>query len=212
MTEIIKLAENENLAGETLHRLAKAAQACKMIVFPTDTVYGLGSTGLIKAASRKIYQIKQRNALKPLPILVKSTAEAKLWAQWTPAADLLAEKFWPGALTLVLKPTDEGRILTFAEYPTIALRVPAHPVILALLEASDIPWVATSANISGKPPCADGKAAGDQFQGTADFVIDAGPGGGRESTLVDASALPVRILREGAISSADILSALKQSP
>lgn len=211
MTEIIRLAEHENISGDALKRVAAAAKACKIIVFPTDTVYGIGSTGLIKAASRRIYDIKQRSALKPMPILVKSAAEAKRWAQWSPAAELLARRFWPGGLTLVLKPTQEGRLLTFAEYPTLAIRVPSHPVILKLLEASDVPWAATSANVSGAPACTDGASAVRQFDGVADYIIDAGTSGGVESTLIDASQIPIRVLREGALPSATILEALKQT-
>ena len=80
MSEIIRLTERENISGDALRRVADAAKSCKIIVFPTDTVYGIGSTGLIKAATRRIYQIKQRSALKPLPILIRSAAEAKRWS------------------------------------------------------------------------------------------------------------------------------------
>ena len=211
MSEIIRLLPNENLSGEVLARVAAAAKSCKIVAFPTDTVYGLGTTGLIKAATRKIYQIKNRSTLKPLPIFVKSAAEAKRWAQWTPAAELLAKEFWPGPLTLVLRPTEAGRVLTFAEYPTIALRVPAHPVILKLLEASDIPWVSTSANRSGSPALKDGISVVKEFEGAVDFIIDAGSVAGMESTLVDVSEIPIRILREGALSSGQIMAALGQS-
>lgn len=209
MTEIVRLAPNENLSGETLAKIIAAAKSCRIVAFPTDTVYGLGTTGLVKAATRKIYQVKNRSTLKPLPIFVKSAQEAKRWVQWSPAAELLAKKFWPGPLTLVLRPTEAGRVLTFAEYPTLAIRVPAHPVILKILEASDIPWVSTSANRSGSAALHEGSAVAKEFDGAVDFIIDAGAVSGVESTLVDASALPIRILREGALSAAAIMETLK---
>lgn len=212
MSEIIRLAPNEKLSGATLQRVADAAKGCKIVAFPTDTVYGLGSTALVRAAARQIYQIKGRDSQKPLPILVKSAAEAKRWAQWSPPAELLAKRFWPGGLTLILKPTKEGKLLTFAEYQTIAIRVPSHPVALKLLETSDIPWVSSSANPSGSPAPKDGATVIKNFDGLVEFIIDAGELPGKESTLVDATGVPVRILREGAITKAGILEALDQNP
>jgi L-threonylcarbamoyladenylate synthase len=210
MAEIIKLAPGEPLPPETLKRVAAAAKGCKLVAFPTDTFYGIGSTGLIKAAARRIYQVKERSMLKPLPILMESAAAAKKWVEWTPAADLLAARFWPGALTLVLRPTAEGRLLTFAEYQTVAIRVPNHPLLLKLLESSGVPWVSTSANISGSPALKEGAEVARQFADLVDYIIDAGATAGIESSLVDASTLPVRILREGALKSNDILEALQQ--
>lgn len=211
MAEIIKLAPGEALPPETLKRVAAAAKGCKLVAFPTDTVYGIGSTGLIKAAARRIYQVKERSMLKPLPILVHGTAAAKKWVEWTPAAQLLAARFWPGALTLVLRPTAEGRLLTFAEYQTLAIRVPDHPLLLALLETSGVPWVSTSANQSGSPALNDGAEVARRFDALVDFIVDAGVTPGVESTLVDASTLPVRVMREGKVKSDEIVEALKQT-
>ncbi|MBI5629811.1 MAG: threonylcarbamoyl-AMP synthase [Elusimicrobia bacterium] len=208
---IIRLKPGEELSPEAVHLLAEAAKACKIIAFPTDTVYGLGSTGLVKAAARRIYQIKGRSSLKPLPILVSSAQEARRWVEWTPAAEALSRKFWPGALTLALRPTQEGRLLTFAEYPTVAIRVPGHPLLLKLLEASAIPWVSTSANLSGSPALTEGAEVARQFQGLADFIIDAGPVPGRESTMVDAGNTAPRILRQGVVAAEEIHKALKES-
>jgi L-threonylcarbamoyladenylate synthase len=209
MSEVIKIPANGELSAEDLKRVAAAAKSCKIIAFPTDTVYGLGSTGLIKAATRRIYQIKDRSTLKPLPVFVKNAEAAKRWVQWTPEAEKLAAKWWPGPVTLVLKPTDEGRILTFAEFNSVAIRVPAHPVMLKLLEASDIPWVSTSANRSGQPAAKDGQTVVDAFTGTVDFILDGGTVMGTESTIVDAAQTPVRILREGAIKRDEIMAAVQ---
>ncbi len=211
MAEIIRLVGKEGLPPEVLRKIAKAAASCKIVAFPTDTVYGLGSTGLVKAAARRIYQIKERSTLKPLPVLIHSIKAAQRWVEWTPAAELLARRFWPGALTLVLRPTQEGRLLTFAEYQTVAIRVPDHPVILSLLEASEVPWASTSANISGSPPLQTGEEVIAQFSSLVDFVVSAGTTAGKESTVVDATSLPVRVLREGAVPKTAVLGALEET-
>lgn len=208
---VVLKAEGGTLPPEDIQRLAAAAKACKIIAFPTDTVYGVGSTGLVKAAARRIYQIKGRPTLKPLPVFVASADAAKTWADWTPPADALARKFWPGALTLVLRHTEQGRLLTFAEYQTVALRVPNQPLLLSLLAASGVPWVQTSANLSGSPALNDPAEVIRQFDGLVDYIIDAGPTPGVESTIVDASALPVRVLREGALPQARVLESLQQA-
>ena len=200
MGKVIRLSPGQALAAEELSAVAEAARQAKPIVFPTDTVYGLGSTALIKAAVRRIYELKARDAVKPLPILIDSLEEAKRWVEWTPAAETLALRFWPGPLTLVLKPTKEGRLLTFPEFPTLAIRVPAHPVALAILRAAGIPLAVTSANRSGEPSPRSGEQAAREFADRVEFVVDAGTVGGTESTLVDATGAQPRVLREGALS------------
>lgn len=210
MTRIMRPQPDGSLLPEQLSALAEAARGCKIIAFPTDTVYGLGSTGLVKAAARRIYQLKERPSLKPLPVLVHSIEAAKIWAEWTPAAEQLARRFWPGALTLVLRPTEKGRLLTFAEYQTVAFRVPALPLLRKMIEASGVPWASTSANRSGEPALTDGAAVVAAFDGRVEFIVDAGRAPGVESTLVDATAPPARVLREGAIKADAVHEALGQ--
>jgi L-threonylcarbamoyladenylate synthase len=208
MTATLFKVSDGRLDDKDVQTLAQAAKACKIIAFPTDTVYGLGSTGLVKAASRRIYQIKGRSNLKPLPVLIHSTEAAKRWAQWTPLAEILAQKFWPGPLTLVLRHTADGRLLTFPEYQTVALRVPNHDLLRRLIEASGAPWASTSANISGQPALCEASEVESAFKGLVDFIIDGGKAPGIESTIVDASEDKPRILRQGAISKAQIDEAL----
>lgn len=208
MAKLIKTNPDGTLSNTDLAELAAAAKGCKILAFPTDTVYGLGGTGLIKAALRRIYQIKGRDSMKPLPILVHTTEAAKRWVEWTPAAEALASRFWPGALTLVLKPTKEGRLLTFQEFPTLAIRVPANATIRAILEASGVPFASTSANLTGQPTLTSGEEIIRVLGASIDFVVDAGTLTGKESTVVDATSLPVRVLREGLIARDDILKSV----
>lgn len=199
------------LSSRDVLALAAAVKACKILAFPTDTVYGLGSTGLVKAAARRIYRIKGRPASKPLPLLVDSIQAARRWVEWTPAAAALAAKFWPGALTLVLKATEQGKLLAGPESSTLAIRVPNHPELLKVIEASGLPWATTSANISDEPSLTDGAEVARRFGESVDFIIDGGKTAGVESTLVDAASEPVRILREGALSARSVFDALSQS-
>ena len=208
MAKVIQWREDAPLPPETLTELATAARSCKILVFPTDTVYGIGSTGLIKAASRRIYEIKNRDSMKPLPILVHSAEEAWRWVQPTPEARSLARAFWPGPMTLVLRPTPEGRRLTLPEFSTLAIRVSGHPLVRAMIEASGIPWASTSANASGSPAIQDGTEAASMFSGTVDYVIEGGRCAGVESSVVDACTQPVRVLREGRLSREELLRAL----
>jgi L-threonylcarbamoyladenylate synthase len=202
---IVTVGAGRELGAADLEAVANAVRQAKPVGFPTDTVYGIGANGQIKAAVRKIYQIKGREALKPLPILIDSIDAARRWVEWTPVAQALASRFWPGALTLVLKPTREGRLLTFQEFPTLAVRVPAHPIALQILRAAGVPMATSSANLSGRPAMASGAEVAKAFGDQLEFVVDAGPVGGKESSVVDATSAAPRVLREGSLSRRQIL-------
>ncbi len=206
MPELLKLAPGELPGREDLHRAAAAARRGEVVAFPTDTVYGLGTSALSREGVARICRIKGRCPDKPLPLLAASTKEARRWVEWTPQAEALARRFWPGSLTLVLKAGAEGCRLACCHGETLAVRVPDHPVALALLDASETPWAQTSANAAGEPPLPDGAAVARCFGKDLAFIIDCGPAAGTQSSVVDASAEPLRILREGAIPAGDILA------
>jgi L-threonylcarbamoyladenylate synthase len=191
------------LAG--LREVAEGAKSGKLVVFPTDTVYGIGTSALIPESRERIYALKERDPRKALPILVHSADDARRWAEFTPKAVRLAEKYWPGPLTLVLAATEEGRRIASPGTDTIALRVPASEVLRRTIAMSEVPWATTSANQSGEPACVDGTEAAEAFSGRVEFIVDAGPGGGEASTVVDASGESLKILREGALSASEIL-------
>jgi L-threonylcarbamoyladenylate synthase len=192
------------LPEATNQHIADAAKYGKIIIFPTETVYGIGTSALQETGSKRLYALKQRDGAKPLPILLHSVKSLRRWATVSEPAQALAEAFWPGPLTLILQPTEAGKLLLSASTTTVAFRVPDHALTRHLIEASGVPWASSSANMSGEPATADGEAALKQFADRADVIIVAQAGGGTASTVVDASDGRLRILREGALSRASI--------
>jgi L-threonylcarbamoyladenylate synthase len=203
--ETIPTSPDGRLSAEAAQKLGAAAKSCRIIAFPTESSYALGSTGLIKAATRRLLQVKERSTLKPLPVMVHSIEEAKKWAEWTPLAERLAAKFWPGPMALLLKPTAQGRLLTFPEYPTIAIRIPSHPAALALIAASGVPWVYTSANKSGQPSATNADGVASVLASDIDFLIDGGSVPSGEATIVDATGEKARVTKPGLINTDLIL-------
>jgi L-threonylcarbamoyladenylate synthase len=208
MPEILKTAADGTLSAADALRAGLAGKGCKTVAFPTESSYALGSTGLIKAATRRLLQIKERSTLKPLPVMVHSIEEAKKWVQWTPLAELLSSKLWPGAVALLLKPTAQGRLLTFPEYPNVAIRVPSHPAAREMIAASGVPWVYSSANKSGQTPFADFAAMNAALGAEMDFVVDGGTTPSGEATIVDATGEKPRVTKVGLISAELVLGAL----
>jgi L-threonylcarbamoyladenylate synthase len=186
--------------------IARAADVLRqggLVAFPTETVYGLGADALSAAAVARIFAAKGRPATNPLIVHVQDIAAAQqLAAAWPQRAGRLAERFWPGPLTLVLPRRPIVPDIVTAGGPTVALRVPAHAVALALLRASGLPLAAPSANRSMQlsPTCAEHVSGG-----LADLVLDAGPtAGGLESTVLDVTTDPPRLLRPGLVTPAQL--------
>ena len=208
MLDPLKTDAAGNLSAADAAKIGAAAKGCKTVSFPTETAYALGSTGLIKAATRRLLQIKERSTLKPLPVMVHSIEEAKKWVEWTPLAEALAAKFWPGPVALLLKPNAQGRLLTFPEYPNVAIRVPSHPVARAIIAASGVPWVYTSANKSGQPPLTEAAGVASVLGAEVDFMVDAGTLPGGEATIVDATGVKPRVTKVGIIPAETIMGAV----
>lgn len=176
-----------------------------VIAFPTDTVYGLGADAFNSAAVKRVYAIKKRPGHRQFPLLIADVSRLAGLAQPVPEiAWFLAGRFWPGGLTLVLS---KERSLPRSAAPgrTIAVRVPRHPICLALIEGLGSPLVGTSANISGESPALTAEEVRQQLKGKVDLIIDGGRcPGGKESTIVDVTGEKPVILREGVISSPEI--------
>jgi L-threonylcarbamoyladenylate synthase len=190
-------------------RIARAAEVLRgggLVAFPTETVYGLGALALDANAVRGIFAAKGRPANNPLIVHIADISEVlSVAAAWPDAAERLARRFWPGPLTLIVPRGAAVPDATTAGGPTVALRVPAHPVARALLRAVGAPLAAPSANRSSElsPTCAEHVLRG--LDGRIDLVLDGGPTtGGVESTVLDVTTSPPRLLRPGLIGPAEL--------
>lgn len=198
--------------GEPDPELAAAAallRAGELVAFPTDTVYGVGAIAWDRAAVAKLYTAKLRSPDKAIPLLLADSADLDLVASGvSPAARRLAERFWPGPLTLVVPRAAGVPDEVTAGGATVAVRVPDHPLARALIRLAGAPLATTSANLSGHPsPVTAGEVAA-QLAGRVALILDGGRcPGGVPSTLVDASGAAPRILREGPLDLAEILAA-----
>ncbi len=189
-----------------LERAARMLRAGHLVAFPTETVYGLGANALDPAAVARIYAAKGRPAYNPLIVHVPDvTAARRLTREWPEVADRLAARWWPGPLTIVLPKAAIIPDAVTAGLGTVALRVPAHPVALALLHAAGLPLAAPSANRSGQvsPTTAVHVARG--LGGRVPLILDGGACEvGIESTVVDLSLQPPVLLRPGMVTLRDL--------
>ncbi len=179
-----------------------------IVVYPTDTVYGLGACFDNIPSVTQIYEIKNRPFSTALPILLADTSWIGRYAIAVSSyAEQLIEAFFPGALTLILTKAASIPSIVTGGRDTIALRVPAHPVTLALIEQTGKAVTGTSANLSGLPSAHSADDAQAQLGDRVDFIIDGGRcPGGTESTIVDATGEVPVIVRKGAISFEEIAS------
>src|SRR3972149_1195548 len=189
----------------------KILQKGGVIAFPTDTVYGLGADAFNSTAVERIYEIKNRPKHQQLPLLIADVKQLTALAEPIPEiAWFLATRFWPGGLTLVLSKTNSVPAY-LAPGPTIAVRVPNHPVCLALIQRLGNPIIGTSANISGQPAALTAEEVEQQLGGKIDLIINGGKcPGGKESTIVDITREPPIIVRQGIIPSHEIGKAYKE--
>jgi L-threonylcarbamoyladenylate synthase len=190
-------------------RIAQAAAVLRgggLVAFPTETVYGLGAHALDAAAVRLVFAAKGRPPHNPLIVHVADAAEVgKVAADWPASAARLAECFWPGPLTLVLPKNPRVPDEVTAGGPTVAVRLPAHPVARALLEATGVPVAAPSANRSSRLSPTRAEHVLRDLEGRIDLVLDGGScPGGIESTVLDLTTSPPRLLRPGLVSLAEL--------
>lgn len=171
-----------------------------LVAFPTETVYGLGANALNEKAVAGIFLAKGRPMDNPLIVHVPGLLEARLYASFTPLGTLLAEAFWPGPLTIILKRQGPVPASVSAGLDTLALRAPDHPVAQALLAACALPLAAPSANASGRPSPTLAAHVMEDLSGRIPLVLDGGPSlVGVESTVVDARGETPLVLRPGAV-------------
>lgn len=199
-TEIIRISDIEN-EHEAINRAAEIIKTGGLVAFPTETVYGLGGNGLSSLASSKIYEAKGRPSDNPLILHIASIEQLYPLVEKIPEiAERLMDAFWPGPMTLIMKKSNIVPKETTGGLDTVAIRMPAHPVALTLIEAAGLPIAAPSANASGRPSptCADHVC--EDLSGKIDMIIDGGDVGiGLESTIIDVTGEIPTILRPGYI-------------
>lgn len=193
-------------ARDQITAAAALLRAGRLVAFPTETVYGLGANALDPAAVRRIYEAKGRPATSPLIVHVESPEQARsLAAEWPETARRLVHWFWPGPLSLVLRKTDAIPDEATGGLPSVGLRMPAHPIALALIHAAGVPVAAPSANrfTTLSPTRAEHVRA--SLGDAVDMILDGGPTViGIESTVLSLTASRPLLLRPGAITREEI--------
>ena len=176
-----------------------------LIAFPTDTLYGLGCDPHLPTALQKIYAAKGRSASKAIPVLISRADQLESLVSGLPEQSTrLMERWWPGALTLVL-PKNPDLPPDLTPYPGLAVRMPDHPVALSLLDQTG-PLAVTSANLSDHENPQDAQGVLAQLDGVVDLILDGGSLlGGQASTIIDCMASEPKLLREGPIPFSEIL-------
>ena len=159
-----------------LHQANLILKQGGVIIIPTETVYGIAADATNKSAVDKIFAIKKRSSSKPLQILVKNIRQAKRYAIFNEKAEMLAEKYFPGALTLILNEKEGSNISKniHSTDKSLGIRIPDHKILTELFEYIDFPLACTSANISSEKPIIDFRAAKEIFEDMVDFTIDGG--------------------------------------
>lgn len=195
---------------ENLMAAAEILKCGGLVAVPTETVYGLAGNGLDPAVIEHLYEVKGRPAVKPISLMVPDASAISAVCEDIPSqARVLAARFWPGPLTLVLRAKDLVPSILRAGGETVGLRCPRQEQTLRLLQMLDFPLAVPSANPSGAESPKNAEQVLEYFDGRIEAVVDGGPCDlGRESTLLDMSGTPYRILRQGALPETEIVDAL----
>lgn len=191
---------------EQIRAAADLIRQGKLVAFPTETVYGLGANAFDPAAVARIYEAKGRPSASPLIVHVASTEMAReVASEWPETAETLAGRYWPGPLTLVLPKQPRVPDIVTAGLPTVGIRVPAHPVALALIRLAGVPIAAPSANrFTGLSPTTAAHVQ-DSLGSAVDLILDGGPTDvGIESTVLSLAGPRPVLLRPGMVSESEI--------
>ena len=209
MTTIIKI-NPENPEPERIDEAVAILKSGGVIAFPTETFYGLGADARNETAIEKIFGIKGRDFKNPILVVIGDVQHLEAFAEDIPAeAHKLMERFWPGPLTIVFRAAPFVSPKLTAGTAKIGIRLTSHPVAMEISRRLGGPVTATSANLSGAPECSTAAGVLSQLQGKIDGVVDSGQTpGGKGSTIVDVTASPIKILREGVIPAALIQDTL----
>jgi len=212
-TEILNINKLHGLEYSlAIQKAARLIQEGEVVVFPTETVYGLGANAYDPNAIRKIYLIKNRPNDNPLIVHVSSIDMAKmLVTEFNEDAEKLVHEFWPGPLTLILPKSMIVPDVTTAGLDTIAIRMPDNKTALDIIKTASLPIAAPSANLSGRPSITNGKDAYEELNSVVPLILDGGQCKiGIESTVLNLTSDPLTILREGAITKNQIEKVLNK--
>lgn len=195
---------------EKLKDIAQIIKKGGIVIFPTETVYGIGVNGLDAKAIEKLYQVKQRPKEKPITLLVNSMEMIEQVAtEITQVERKIIQEFFPGPLTIILNKKEIVPELVTAGGNTVGIRMPANNVALKLIEYAGVPLATPSANISGKPSGTNIQTIMQDFNGKVDYIIDGGESKiGKPSTIVRVINNIPHILREGSITKEQIEKAI----
>jgi len=210
MTELIAI-NPANPDPDILAHAAAVLRAGGLVVYPTETVYGLAADALSAEAVRRVFDAKGRPAAQPLPVQIGQPAEIDSLAQDIPAeARALIAAFFPGPLTLVLPRRPAVSDLVTGGGETVGVRMPDHPIPLGVLRAFGGPLVCPSANITTRPAPMSAAEAFADLDGRVDLILDGGPTTDRTpSTVLDLTTRPARLLREGKLTRAELAEFVK---
>lgn len=199
--------ENTVEIGTDVAKAVRVLRDGGLVGLPTETVYGLAADARNESAVRHVFATKGRPLGHPLIVHVADVDEARRWSSdWPQAAERLADEFWPGPLTVVVRRHRDVLDAVTGGRDTVALRVPNHPLAISVLRAFGGGLVAPSANLFGKVSPTSAQHVADDLGGAVDYVLDGGPCRiGLESTIVDCSVDPPQILRPGAIVDSDVV-------
>lgn len=208
-TKILKI-DKENIEPEKILEAANVLKNGGLVAFPTETVYGLGANAFDNNAVSKIFVAKGRPLYNPLTVHISNRKIlADIVENISETASVLMDNFWPGPLTLVVKKSAKISKTVSAGLTTVGIRMPSHPIALALIEASGFPIVAPSANVSGFQSPTDASQVIEYLLGKVDMIIDGGKTFiGIESTVLDITVNPPLILRYGAVTKSQIETVL----
>jgi len=205
-TKIFKIDKN-NIDYSRIRQSADLLKKGGSVVFPTETVYGLGGNIYIEEAVKNIYKAKGRPSDNPLIVHIWNIKQLEeLTEEIPPTAQLLIDRYWPGPLTIIFKKSSKVPERITGGLDTVAVRMPEDPIALALLKEANVPVAAPSANTSGRPSPTQGKHVVEDLKGKVDIIIDGGDCKvGLESTVIDVYSKPIMILRPGKVTLEDIL-------
>jgi L-threonylcarbamoyladenylate synthase len=209
MTTELLATQTPRLFAQAVRRAAALLRAGQVVALPTETVYGLAANALDQAAVRRIFEIKGRPSNNPIIVHVASGEMARACvADWPPAAERLARAFWPGPLTLVLPRAAKIPAVVTAGGGTVGIRWPGHPFIRAVIQECGFPLAAPSANLSNQISPTSAAHVQAQLDGRIPLIVDGGQSQvGIESTVLDLTVSPPRILRPGMIHAESLAAA-----